>query len=369
MTWGRGFGQAWGGGPLVPTEDPLAIVGGLPTSFDFTDEPNGPLPGLWETYVLDTDAAGAVVVSAEPDPPSRYKILDGLALWNYARSPAVPAPATAFQERGVAAGPSGVLVGRNARVRAILVSPVGLPNPKAAEFFYEIVLGLRFDATNYSYVGGRVRARWAAGVWVEPITIEAVQATGQAPSALATAPSPDLPDNVDAWRASPTIELAVTVSYDQVDVEVNGVWQTSATIPTDGQPKMVLEMRVYNRLGAFIAPIPVLAALSIQSLRDLERLGPPPQLPGDSLMESATLPMLQMPVQDLLDSGFLKRIGARRFQATQEFLADVGGLSSTGGNRILVREGEVLHARERFEGQALVPVTRDLAFQRGRGGL
>ena len=109
-------------------------------------------------------------------------------------------------------------------------------------------------------------------------------------------------------------------------------------------------------------------ALQIQSLRDLERLGPGPQLPGDVLMETPTLPTIQLPLQDLLDNSFLKRIGSRRFQATQEFLADVGGLASTGGNRVLVREGEVLHAREPFVGQALVPVTRDLAFQRERGG-
>jgi len=363
MTWGQGFGLPWGGGPLVPVEDPLSPVGGLPTSFDFSDEPNGALPGLWETYILDTDAAGNVAVSAEPDPPSWYKILGGLGLWNYSRSPAIPPPASAFQERGVAASPSGVLVGRNAQVRAILLSPVGLPNPKATEFFYEVVLGLRFNTTDYSYVGGRARARWVSGVWVEPITVEAVQASGQAPAVLATAPSPDLPDDVDAWRASPNIELSVTVRYDRVDVSVNGVWQTFATVPADGPPKIVLEMRVYNRLGAFITPVPVLAALSLQSFRDLERLGPPPQLPGDLEMEAATLPMLRLPIQGLLDVSFLKQIGARRFQATRDFEAEDREL------RILVREGEVMHAREPFVGQALVPVTRDLAFQRNRGGL
>lgn len=367
MTWGQGFGLPWGAGPLIEAAEAVSQVGGQPVTFDLTNEPDGPLPGLWESYILDTDAAGDVAVSPEPTQDLFYRVRDGLGLWAYTRAPTLPGVGVPFQERGVAAGPSGVLVGRNASLAAIVVAPPTLLGDTDDEFFYEVTLGLRFTTAPYAFVGARVRSRWLSGSWVEPLALEAVQASGQDPVVLqASIPDPE-PNLMDYWRASPLAELTLTVRGSEMVIGMNGIWQTSASVPADGPAKPVVVIRVYGRRAALLSARPVLAALQVRSLRDLERLGPPPQLPGDSTMEAPTLPMIQLPLQDLLDVGLLRRIGARRFQATQEFLADVGGLS-TGGNRVLVRDGEVLHARERFEGQALVPVTRDLAFQRNRGG-
>ena len=367
MTWGQGYGLPWGEDPLIEVAEPVSVVGSPPTTFYFVDEQDGPLPGGWETYILDTDAGGDVSVTPDDDPHLRHRVRGGLGIWDYSRSPVIPGLGEPYQERGVAAGPSGVLVGRNANLAAVLVSPTRLLGDKDDEFIYEVTLGLRFSASPYRFVGGRVRARWM-GSWVEPMTLDAVGADGQDAVAIATTEFDQLPDAVDRWRANPNTELSVTVRGDKMTILLNGVWQTYATVPADGPAKPVIVMRIYSRKGVFISAHPALVAVQARSLRDLDRLGPPPQLPGDVLMESPVLPTLQLPLQDLLDRGLLKRIGSRRFQAVQEFLADVGGLSN-GGKRILVREGEVMHARERFEGQALVPVTRDLAFQRGRGGM
>jgi len=364
MSWGQGFGLPWDGEPLIEMAAPTSEVGSPPTTYDMTDEPDGPLPGLWETYILDTDAVGDVTVSPEPTPATYYRVFNGLGYWVYGRFPTVPGLGVPYQERGVAAGPSGVLVGRNASVAAIMETPTALLGDTDDEFFYEVTLGLRFVTEPYGFVGGRARARWAGGSWVDPIALEAVRSVGQDPAVISAAAFDPASDLTDLWRANSRSELRVTLRGAGMTVDLNGVAHTFASVPSDGPAKPVVMLRVYGRRGAFISPRPALAALQVQSLRDLDRLGPGPQIPGDVWMEAATLPTIQLPIQDLLDTEFLKRIGSRRFQATREFLADVGANS----HRVLVREGEVLHARERFEGQALVPVTRDLAFQRGRGG-
>jgi hypothetical protein len=347
---------------LAPTAKPLAPIGGLPTTFDFTDEPSGPFPGPWEFYRLQHPASGNVNFQVEPQPTLYYKIVDGVGFWVYTRN---PLGGVIFNERGVAASPSGILVGRNARVAVILRSPAVLLGDKTDSFFYEVTLGLRFDADQSAFVGGRARAQWAGGVWTEPLALEAVQATNkQDPVVLASATIEPEPDPVDHWRANDRMELEVVVRDTTMDVALNGVWRTSATIPADGPAKPILIIRVYNRFGALIAPVATLLAFQLQSLRDFSKLGPPPQLPGDVALEGiGILPTLRAPLPELLELGLLKRVGSRRFEALDDIEAVVGSQSW------MVRKGEVLHAREPFVGQALVPVTRDLAHERGRGGL
>ena len=185
MTWGQGYGLPWGSGSLVGVAEPTSQVGGPPITFDLTDEPDGPLPGCWETYVLDTGVAGDVTVSAEGSPDVYYRVLSGLGLWAYTRAPVISGVGVPFQERGVAAGPAGVLVGRNARMAVVLASPMTLLGDKDEELFYEVSLGLRFTTAPYGFVGGRARAKWEAGVWTTPMALEAVMAIGQAPTVLA----------------------------------------------------------------------------------------------------------------------------------------------------------------------------------------
>jgi len=363
MTLGRGLGP-WGSGALVETDQQLAPIAETPFTFDFSDELDGPLPGLWESYVLDTDAAGDVVVTAEPIPADLYSVLGGLGFWEFVRTPVSPGPGVPFTEQGVAAGPSATLEGRNARVSIIAVSPTSILDDTQDELFYEIAVGLRFEVLGHLWVGGRMRARWAAGAWVEPLAVEVVRADGQAPVVLAAAAVEALPDPADFWRVHPTVELEVVLRDQMVAVKVGGVWQTSAAVPAYGPAKAVLFARVYHLAGAVLTPIPAISAMQIQSLRDLGKLGPPPQLPGDSDMESiGVLPTLRAPISDLLEKGYLKRVGSRRFEALVDFQAEVAE------QRWFIRQGELLHAREPYVGQALVPVTRDLAHERGRGSL
>ena len=364
MTWGRGFGSPWGGGPLIAVAQPLAEIAGEPTTFDLSDEPDGPMPGQWEFYALDVDVAGDVTVESEVNPTFYYTVKDGLGFWRYTRSPVLPPPATAFSERGVAASPSAVLEGRNARASVIAVSPTEALDDTQDELFYEIGVGFRLDPTSYSWVGARMRARWSGGSWVEPVAVEVVQAAGQAAVVLASATIEPLPDPVDFWRVHPRVEVVATLRGTTLEVEVGGVWRTAATVPAIGPAKPVVFARAYTRLGAFVSPFPTIAAIQFRSLRDLEKLGPPPQLPGDQDLEViGVLPTLRAPIQELLDGGYLKQVGARRFAALLDFTAEVGE------QRWAVRQGELLHARERWEGQAFVPVTRDLAHERARGGL
>jgi hypothetical protein len=361
MTWGKGPGP-WGDGTIEETGQALAPVAGEPITFDFSDEPDGPLPGLWETYVLDTDAVDDVAVAAEAAPGSYYSVQGGLGFWQYSKVPVAPPPATPFAERGVAASPSGTLEGRNARAAVIAASPVGLLDESQDEFFYEITLGLRFNSGTYSWVGGRMRARWAAGVWVEPLAVEAVQAVGQAATVLAAATIEPLPDPVDFWRVHSQVELEVVVREDEVLVNVGGIWQALATFSASGPAQVVLDVRVYHLTAGVITPLPAIAALQLQSLRDLEKLGPPPQLPGDHDLEGiGVLPTLRAPLGELLEQGYLKRVGARRFEALLDFQAEVDE------QRWFIRAGELLHAREPWVGQQFVPVTRDLKHERDRG--
>src|SRR5688572_11979185 len=85
--------------PTVPEafDDSAAVV------VDFQTADDGTLPGQWETYVISTDDAGAKTGAAEADPATYFYVEDGRAMWAYARDPAEPAEAEAFEERGLIA--------------------------------------------------------------------------------------------------------------------------------------------------------------------------------------------------------------------------------------------------------------------------
>lgn len=362
MSFGVGFGALFGGGgPLVVAdESPVAEVAGDPITFDFTDESNGPLPGTWEAYQY-AQAAGTTTGSAEPNQDTYYRMLDGLGLWAYTRAPVVGDP---HVERGVAASPSGVLVGRDSRLSAIFRSPLELLDGTQDALVFEVIVGARVVGAGATFVGGRARAEWAAGVWTIPLLIEAVSAAEAPPVVLATATPPDLPDLTDIWAAYPFHELTVELRAGQLDVRLGGgVVQVSAAVPRDGPAKPVLIARAYRRVGTFITPVPIFQGLQIQSLRDLERLGDAPLLPGDGHYEALSMPTASVVLlthELLFNPEFWKRVGGRRFQAVQDHEAEVQGTRS----RWLA--GDMVRATEKVTRQEFIPIVPDLSYARDR---
>lgn len=359
MSFGLGLGLPFGGGPLEVVGETVSEVAGEPVTFDFSDEPNGPLPGGWEFYILTT-MAGAVDVDPEPAPAVRFRVLDGLGLWNYLRQPTVGDP---FQEQGAAASPSGILVGRNARATAILKAPTELLDLNSDAFFYEVTLGLRFDSDQYSYVGGRARAQWSSGAgWVEPLALEAVRAAGQAPVVLASASAGAGADPADIWRVSDQMELEVVLRGSTMQVTLSGVLLVEAAVTADGPAKVVLEIRAFNKTGGMISAVPTLRALQLQSLRDMERLGPIPQLLGAVDQEAPQVEGTHyLPLAEWLEGGLVKRMGSRQFEAVQDFDAEIFEV------KLGLRIGDVVRAVEPYKGQALTASVIDLAAARGRG--
>jgi hypothetical protein len=359
MVWGRGQGVPWGGGPVIATEQPLSEIAGAPTSFDFTDEPDGRLPGLWEAYALERDGLGGVVWSAEPSPETFFRVVDGLALWQFTRSPALPPPATAYTERGYAAGPSAVAEGRNARASVIARQPESLLDADYAdEFVYSVGLALRLDPSQPRWVGARMRARWSAGVWVEPFVLEVVAADGGEPVVLASL-VPDAP--LDIWRTQPNAEIAVELRGTEIIATVDGVVELTAQVPDDNYDSQVAVLaQVFNRSGPSIVPLPALVGVMVQSLRDDARPGPSPQIPGALHLEAPDFPMMSLPIRDLLDAKLLKQLRGRQFQFTQDTEVEVQH------QKFAFKAGEVVRIREKLTTQEFTPTTRDLHFERSR---
>lgn len=358
MTWGRGYGVPWGGGPLVPPSAPLAEVGGEPTSFVFTDEPDGPLPGSWEFYQLTDDGLGGITGAAEPDPNAYYRVSSGLGLWAYRRTPLSGTPAL---EQGVAASPSGTLEGRDARASAIFRSPLVLKARSVDLFRFEVVVGLRLQDAGTTFIGGRVRAEWDAGTgWTVPIAVEAVTAAEGPISVIASAPLPDLPDLTDLWAVIENHELEVEVRGSSLTVRM-GTLNVTVTVPDDGPAKALLLSRIFNRVGTTVTPAPAFLGFAVQSLRDLERLGPAPQIEGDgSVYEHHQLPKQSILGADLADNSKFKRLGARQFQSKQD------QTTSVGNTEYRWNQGDIIRTTERFVGQYLVGIVPDLAAIRGR---
>jgi len=360
MTWGLGHGAAWGGGPVQPDPKPTSVVAGPPASFDFTDEPDGVLVGPWEFYAHTTD--GGVVTSViESDPFSYFRVVGGLGWWRYDRDPAVGVP---FKERGWAASPSQVVVGRNYRLLLIFVAPPDLVDLGQDELEVEAILAARANDDLTGYVAARARARWAGGIWTEPLTLEVASADGAPPTTLTTAVLDPARDPVDTWRAGPNgwAGLTLEVRGDDVAARLNGVLQATATFGGDSSKVGVL-FRARRRKGAAWESVPAIVGFEAQTLRDLDRLGPAPTLLGSEHMEAPQVPTYHLPLAEWLDLGFLKRVGGRQFRTIQDVDAELPGSAKLG-----IRTGDVLRAVEPFVGQAFTQAVVDLAAARGRGG-
>jgi hypothetical protein len=357
VTWGQGYGQAFGGEPLTSLDDPRSEVGEDPITFDFTDEANGPLPGAWDRFEYTVDV-GSVVGTAEADPDTYYRVLDGRGFWSYVRAPAAGTP---YSEQGVAASPPGVLQGRNGRIVALVDAAPPLVDAKQDELWYEVIVGLRANEQGTSYVGARLHARWLGGAWSAPLTVEAIHASGDAPVVLGTAVLPAV-SALDLWGASAGHEIAAEVRGTVLTVTFDGHTQLVVDVPDQSNARPVVVMRVYRRAGLLVTAVPVLRAVQLQTLRDLDHLGAPPQIHGPVEMEAPLYGRVLLPVRELLQSRNLRQVGGRSF----EFLADT--LVEVNGTERQWLAGEVVHATERYVGQDFVPVEADLARIRAQGG-
>jgi len=368
MTFGAGWGPQWGGNDPLDPAKPVSTIAGTPTSFNFSDEQDGPLPGLWGFFALDVDGGGLVSAETETSVNAYYRIINSLALWDYTRSPTVGGPP--YAERGVLASPSGILASHNARSFILVKAPTELLDTTQDELFWEVTLALRFDPTNYSYIAARARARWEAGVWTTPLALEAISVVGtNAPTVLAELVGVDdiaPPKPAEVWTTQEFAELSIEVRDTTMVVGLNGIYELSVQVPATARIGVGIELRVYNRKGALLTALPSLQALSVQSLRDLSRLGPPPQIDGGPRLDAPVFPILRVPVQDMMNQSppLLRQISGRQFEALVSFVAEVPGFS-----RFRVDEGEVLRATEKYVGQTFVPMIRDLAAQRARKGL
>lgn len=362
MTWGSGYGTPWGGGPLTPVAQPVSLVGGDPTSFVFTDEPSGPLPGHWEFFNVQT-AGGVPSTEPEPTPEDFFSIQDGFALWRYTRNPLVGDP---FDERGYLASPANVVSGRNVRASVIARTPVDFLDISQDSLVYEVAVVVRGNDDLTDYIGARMSAARSAGVWTTPIALEVIRAVpGAAPAVLEAATFDPDPDPADLWGAAPggLIELEVEVRDGLITASLGGVVQVSATAP-DGGSKVGVFVKAYQEAGGFRTVAPVLAGVSALTLRDLAKLGPPPQVEGGRHIEAPQIERIyEMPLTEWLEAGWLKRVGARQFEALIDFDAEV--LDSRFG----IRVGDLIRCAEPYVGQALTKAVIDLHAERGRGSL
>jgi hypothetical protein len=342
-------------------DQPLAEVGGEPTTFDFTDELDGPLPGAWEYYVLETTSGGDVTWSPEPDPPTFFRIEGGFAGWGYRRAPTLPGVGVAFSERGYAASPRNLLEGRNARACIIARSPLDLmPDIDADEFVYRVGIALQLDTTSGSWVGAEMRAVRQGATFTEEMVLELHQATGAAPVVVATASLPADVYPLDIWRNQDNAELSVELVDGLLTARLNGVVEVSAQVIAEGPAQVAFFAAVYERRGAFITPrLPVVGVQAL-SLRDGARLGPPPQVPGAPHLESPSFPMLNFPIRGLLDAKLIKQVSGRQFEFMED--AEVTVQHQT----FRFDAGEVVRIQQRYTSQELVPAIRDLHVERSR---
>lgn len=360
--WGRGNGLPWGGGPVVPVSQPVSeIASNDPITFDFTDgEIDGPLPGGW-TFFSHQTLGAALTGEAEPDPNAHFSIRDNLGWWHYRRNPAVGEP---FDQRGFVASPNNVLVGKNGRISAVLRTPPSLLDARAfSALFWECEVALRGNDDLTDCVSARARAVWESGLgWTTPVVVEAVRRAGQPPVVLGSA-IPDLPDPFDIWGASGTglIELSAEVRDSVMTVALGGVTVLQATVPyREGKPGLFVRVEAVQ--GNARLSLPAVAGLQLQSLRDLNALGPSAELPGSVQMEAPQKPTVSLPLRGLLERKALRRQGARQFIVLEDLDVEVQE------SRIGIRTGDVIRAVEPYVGQELTQTVFDLAAMRGQRG-
>lgn len=364
MTWGRGYGTPWGGGPLMPAAQQTSMVGGDPTSFVFSDEPDGPLPGHWEFFVVQTNA-GVISTEPEPTPGAYFSVQGGFGWWRYVRAPLI---GDLFDQRGYLASPANVVTGRNARVSVVARHPRGILDVSQDSLSYEVAAVVRGNNDLTSYVGARMRAEWAAGVWTTPIALEVIQATpgGGPPVVLAAAAIELEPDPSDIWAAGPDglAELVAEVRDGTITATLNGVLQVSATAPDLAGSKVGVFAKALHTSGTLRTVPPILAGVAAQTLRDLSKLGPPPQVEGGRHIEAPQIERIYpMPLAEWLDLKWVKRTGARQFEVLADFDAEV--LETRFG----LRTGDVIRCAEPYVGQSLTKAVLDLHASRGRGSL
>ena len=359
MSYGRGYGVPWGGGPLTPVSSPTSEVGGEPVTIDFTDEPDGKFPSSWEFFVRTFDPT--LVATPDPTPfPAHYRVEGGRAWFAYDRQPSVGAP---YQEVGYYAAPTGIVLGPNVEVGVIFVPPTALLDPYADSFSFEVGLALRADAGVANFVGARVRAEYSGGVWTTPVALEAVQATGGDPSAIAShafAPD-DLRDLIDVWVPQALAELRVRLVGSELIATLNGVWIASATVPfvRGASPKVAVFARAVNTRGVSRVTAPSIAALQFRTLRDLTNLKPAKALPGHAEIDTPPLDsQMLLPLADLVSKGLFKRRGGRQWVAAQDCIVEVRE------RRYAFKPGNIVRSVEPFVGQDEVPCVFDLALMR-----
>ena len=363
MSVGYGVAPAWGGDPLIPTPTvPASEVGDpLPVSIDFSDEPDGPLdPLVWQQFVMGT-AAGVVTGAVEPNPATYFQVLGGLGWWKYLRDP--PAPADPFAERGYVASPGNILEGGSARVSSFFLAPPDLVDPDQDAFTFEAIVALRAVEDVSDWVGARARAEWSrTSGWTTPLALEIVRAQGAPPVVLASAVlDPEL-DPVDIWTAGAggLAELEAELRGDDLTAWVSGRAQVSAQVTVPPRSKLAFWFKVLRTQGATVTSVPAVVGMQVMALRDLERLGPAPAIEG--IIEAPQISTFHLPLREWLTLGWLKRRGARQFEALADFDAEIQE------QRIAVRVGDVLLAAEPYVGQEFTKTVRDLAAHRGRGG-
>ncbi len=359
MSFGSGFGVPFGGSGVTAISSPVSeIAAEDPITFDFSDEPDGPLPGQWEFFILEDDGAGNLTGLLESNPNAFFRIAGGLGLWDFTRSPATGSP---FQEQGVAASPLGIIQGRNAELAIAFVPPPKLLVAAQDEFFLEVTAGLRMSANGTSFVGARARSRWVAGVWVEPVAFEIVHGAQATPAVLAAAVF-DYPNPLDPWCAGPLAEVRVILRGSNLKAELSGAQALLEVdpVPIIADARPFVMVRVYNRLGNVFTAPPIVAGVQLQTLRDSERLGSAPCVEGHEQLKA---PLHQgatrLPVRALESQGFLRQKGGRVFEVIKSFEVDEAGVRSVfnAGNRLIVTEP--------VQNQALMPVSVDLAHIRG----
>lgn len=258
-------------------------------------------------------------------------------------------------------GPANALEGRNARVSVSARQPFLLVDEDADEFYYSVGIAMRLDPTRPRWVGARMRARLLAGVWTVPMVLEVVGADGGEETVAASIVPPAEPNPLDLWRVQPSVELEVELRGPTLIATVGGVLVLEAQVPDDNYDSQVAVMvQVYNRAGAVLVPVPSINVVTVQSLRDLTRLGPPPQIPGGLHLEAPDFPMMKLPIRDLLDQKLIKQLRGRQFQFVQETEVEVQH------QKFRFNEGEVVRILEKLSSQDFIPSTRDLHFERTR---